>query len=1159
MANRVIIPLGGMSSVPHSSISQDGDMRILVNMHHKGGDLQQVTTPSETHIEGISKIFHHTTADKILGITNEGVLAEINKETGEHTELKLGAEERALNVSEVRKLVGETDIPSGDEKYIEFSIGDFTYGTLYTNGLLELSAQEGYEEVLNFASANDQPWKDYRAQIKYVKITGFTLIGDYAFSECAIEIVSIGDTVTKIGKDAFYWCANLNKIFLPPSVVEMDKDAFRLIYPQELYLYADLNNITEIFEPKHTKLYVRYGDSKEYSYYNKVEELVGIQYPYKVESVSFLGNIVVLNCDEGMKYARWNGNKYKFLGSLPLPPNIRFDTELHLSKVITREKYRNAEGEVSEDEIWAYARGGYYDVALDQLYRDGDIIDSALFRVCLRLFDGSYIASPLFYIVDNLSPREEDNITINTGRDNFVDVSGKELDYCKVYVRGMRIEWIFDNYDLSEWEDIISSVDVFTSGSIMHHIRTEDSTIGDVSGSDLHVTEGAHKGVFWSLQPDENYIKNIVDSMARMYKIASYDLKGEEKMRLKNSSPSILATQDMLSNIISSHEYIPTTELAYNARMHLGAIERKLYDGDSDYSTRQSVENIYSATEGWDTMGDAYTIVTIDSVDGETKIVKHINDFRVMRRSDGYYLSPLLMYPDARATSIELYTGITGGKIAKFKLQRHDVLNIAYYLNVDKVINNAASELLKNIKYSADDGDNYYIPYKSIGLVNVAKLKEQINQIVRNYLTIEEGGVIPVGIEEYSYQLVKKRHTGFTLIWQGGSASIQDFNLADWGLEGANSNIVESHWRAQIDLNFKRSKISSYTADIKEINLLDANPGYWTAPETENRKERINNVLYVGETDNPWHFPFSYKFDGNIVAIASSAEEVSSGQFGQYPLYVFTTDGIWAMGVDTSGKGPYLTQTPVSREVCNGQLCPVMGGIVFATDRGIMLIQGSQVTNLSAILDATDTSGNFEIQKLLNLAETDNITLGNFRQYITNSIIAYEYLQNLIIISNKDYNYSYTYSFDSGLWGVINKAYAHKTNSYPSLMLYDENYIYHFAEQRTPKPILLMTRPIKVGSTNLKRVMEAALRGEYSGKLYFYILGKDDNGPFLRYRIIGGCERNVSNTEQNLIAHCTRSNSYRYIAIAVVSPNFSGRLSCVELLLDDGIANNKLQ
>ena len=62
----------------------------------------------------------------------------------------------------------------------------------------------------------------------------------------------------------------------------------------------------------------------------------------------------------------------------------------------------------------------------------------------------------------------------------------------------------------------------------------------------------------------------------------------------------------------------------------------------------------------------------------------------------------------------------------------------------------------------------------------------------------------------------------------------------------------------------------------------------------------------------------------------------------------------------------------------------------------------------------------------------------------------------------------------------------------------------------------------------------------------------------MNWAVLGGKEHKETSKHRDLVAYCTRSKSYRYVAFAVASPSFSGRLSMIEMLVSEGMAQNKL-
>ena len=357
---------------------------------------------------------------------------------------------------------------------------------------------------------------------------------------------------------------------------------------------------------------------------------------------------------------------------------------------------------------------------------------------------------------------------------------------------------------------------------------------------------------------------------------------------------------------------------------------------------------------------------------------------------------------------------------------------------------------------------------------------------------------------------------------------------------------------------------------ISDISWGDAG----NEPDVNNGVER-KNVLKVSAVDNPFYFPTAqtYKFEGDIVGLASNAEAISTGQFGQFPLFVFTKTGIWAMQVDTSGKGAYTTQSPFSREVCDGAVCPVSGGVVFSTERGVMAISGGQVADLSAVLDGFEVDFfdyNSEMWNAI-FAKADKSKVLNpapIRKYIKGALIAYNYLYNEIIVSNPAFiedtggvPYSYVYSLTNKVWSVIDTVFDLTTNKYPELVVFwtraDKRF--EFKDGYGANYVAAITRPFTLGSFDFKRLRQAGLRTTYKGDLYFYVLGSIDGAEF---KCITGREydslENESGVQRDLITAMCRSKQYKYFAIAVVG-EMAGRVSVAELLVDAGFANNKIR
>ena len=92
-------------------------------------------------------------------------------------------------------------------------------------------------------------------------------------------------------------------------------------------------------------------------------------------------------------------------------------------------------------------------------------------------------------------------------------------------------------------------------------------------------------------------------------------------------------------------------------------------------------------------------------------------------------------------------------------------------------------------------------------------------------------------------------------------------------------------------------------------------------PLSENDTYTQPNILRVSELENPFIFPSEQTYtisNGEITGIATITAALSEGQFGEFPLYVFTEEGIWALqngnGILCYGAQHQLNREPILPE-----------------------------------------------------------------------------------------------------------------------------------------------------------------------------------------------------------------------------------------------------
>lgn len=265
----------------------------------------------------------------------------------------------------------------------------------------------------------------------------------------------------------------------------------------------------------------------------------------------------------------------------------------------------------------------------------------------------------------------------------------------------------------------------------------------------------------------------------------------------------------------------------------------------------------------------------------------------------------------------------------------------------------------------------------------------------------------------------------------------------------------------------------------------------------------ILNKIYTSEINNPFSFPVSginTIGTGEILGIAAATKALSQGQFGQFPLYAFTSDGIWALEI--SNTGTYSSKQVVSRDVCNNpaSITQIDGAIIFTSDRGIMILQGSDTQCISDIMlgkhfrpDTLDTITAYNPEIANMIADiSDDLS---FLDYIRTCSIAYDYPNARLVFNNPSTRYHYIYSLRSGTFTKLHhgKRFPRVVNNYPDCFLQDSNgYIYNYSaikDENATQRIkgILVTRPLSFGTTSLKTITRILHRGTYKHPSYIKI------------------------------------------------------------------------
>lgn len=251
----------------------------------------------------------------------------------------------------------------------------------------------------------------------------------------------------------------------------------------------------------------------------------------------------------------------------------------------------------------------------------------------------------------------------------------------------------------------------------------------------------------------------------------------------------------------------------------------------------------------------------------------------------------------------------------------------------------------------------------------------------------------------------------------------------------------------------------------------------------------VPNKIYTSEVNNPFYFPLlgiNTVGTGEIKGICSAAKALSQGQFGQFPLYAFTTEGVWALEVSSTGS--YSARQPITRDVCINPdgITQLDSAVLFPTDRGLMLISGSQTQCISDALnsecpfDATSLPGFTKMHDMLGHEPATDHCLPTlpFRTFLQQCRMIYDYVHQRVIVYAPSVTYAYVYSLKTNQWGMIFSRLASHLNSYPEALAVDaDNAVLNFSKSEASEVgCLYVTRPLKLDAANVLKTVDNVIQ-----------------------------------------------------------------------------------
>jgi len=291
---------------------------------------------------------------------------------------------------------------------------------------------------------------------------------------------------------------------------------------------------------------------------------------------------------------------------------------------------------------------------------------------------------------------------------------------------------------------------------------------------------------------------------------------------------------------------------------------------------------------------------------------------------------------------------------------------------------------------------------------------------------------------------------------------------------------------------------STYGDTFTPANDKHYNPTK-TATLVDNRDdiEVLPNTIITTEVNNPMVYyaeGFNQVGSGKILALATQTVALSSGtEFGAQPLIVFTDRGLWSMAVSKTGL--YDFSKPLPREVCSNpkSVTQVDGAVFFASEKGLMVIIGSDVKCVS--------------EQLSGKACGPNIGSMAFQKFLGGAFIAYDYRDSLLWIFNTNSgfeDYCYVYSIKNGTFAkfLFDSPVTNVVDHYPDYLLQSGTQVYSLLKRpniNSPDEMeisynaRMVTRPLKLENAfALKKLVQVMHVGQMEGSLSMRIFAAND-------------------------------------------------------------------
>jgi len=333
------------------------------------------------------------------------------------------------------------------------------------------------------------------------------------------------------------------------------------------------------------------------------------------------------------------------------------------------------------------------------------------------------------------------------------------------------------------------------------------------------------------------------------------------------------------------------------------------------------------------------------------------------------------------------------------------------------------------------------------------------------------------------------------------------------------------------------------------------------------------NKIKVSELNNPIVFPNLNTYqvsNGKVLALASNIMNVSDWNYGQYPLYVFTSEGIWTLNV---GEGEVVysnLSSPTYYEApSTDKIASTPYGVLFTTKRGLCIINGQQVDFISPQLEQEPK------QLVLELPANSSRLIQNinpipFSVFIKNlDKILYNPNENEVILSAFNSGFNYVLNMSSMLFYQSTESFdLDVKNIYPDFQVSKGNLLKDYSKaeiiingnkkEPVAADVSFIFRPLLFGSPDHKKLERMILRSTLynKDKLVFMAQSSDDG---LNFSCTKGAILKAGNYKDLDTGLIVRNKFRHYLYIFGGTLDMESRINMLESVVANEYQNEKMR